>query len=83
MVEAGTTGGGRIRMGRYGGNQTNGGVVGMQDRTHVQGRDLGTSSHGRTRVRTERDRLGADLTGRRGGNVRELVVKVNNVTLTS
>ena len=42
-AETGATGGGRIRMGRYGGNQTNGGVVGMQGRTRVQGRGVGTN----------------------------------------
>ena len=72
-----------MRMGRYGGNQTNGGAVGLQGRTRVQGRGVGTSSRGGMRARTERDGSGADLTGRRGGTVRELAVKVKTVTVGS
>ena len=55
----------------------------MQGRTRVQGRGLGTSSCGGMRVRTERGGSGADLTGRRVGNVRELAVKVKTVTVSS
>ena len=69
-------------MGRWGGNQAYGGVVGMQGRTRVQGRGVGTSSHGGMRAQSERDESGADLTGQRGGTVRELAVKVKTVTVT-
>ena len=51
----------------------------MKGRTRVQGRGIGTSSRGGMRARTERDGSGADLTGRRGGTVRELAVKVKTV----
>ena len=53
----------------------------MQGRTHVQGRGVGTSSRGGMRAQSERDESGVDLTGWRGGTVRELVVKVKTVTV--